>query len=126
MTGVQTCALPISCRDRHDVTRGTERYDVVFDTVGNLSVATGRRLLTGDGVLLLAVGSLGDAVRAVRGNVAAGAAPERRADFELLLGLAEAGELTVVIDQVYDLADVAEAYARVDTGHKVGNVILHP
>lgn len=111
---------------RHDVSRGTERYDVVLDTVGNLSVASGRRLLTGDGVLLLAVGSLGDAVRAVRGDVVAGTAPERRADFEFLLGLVEAGELTVVIDRVFDLVDVAEAYARVDTGHKVGNVILHP
>lgn len=110
---------------RRDVTRTAERYDVVLDTVGTLSIAAGRRLLTPSGRLLLAVGSLGDTVRA-RGNVVAGVAPERPADYELLLGLVEAGELTVVVDQVHDLADAAEAHARVDTGHKVGNVLLHP
>lgn len=110
---------------REDVTQGAERYDVVFDTVGAVSIASGRRLLTGDGVLLLAVGGLGTAVRA-RGNVVAGVSAERREDFEFLLGLVEVGELTVVIDQVHDLADAAAAHARVDTGHKVGNVLLHP
>ncbi|WP_053207800.1 NAD(P)-dependent alcohol dehydrogenase [Jiangella muralis] len=110
---------------REDVRQGAERYDVVFDTVGALSIASGRRLLTADGVLLLAVGSLGDAIRA-RGNVAAGVSTERREDFEFLLGLVAAGELTVVVDRVYDLADAAEAHARVDTGHKVGNILLHP
>ncbi|TDC49186.1 NAD(P)-dependent alcohol dehydrogenase [Jiangella ureilytica] len=110
---------------RHDVTRTTERYDIVLDTVGNLSIKAGRPLLTPSGRLLLAVGSLGDTVRA-RGNVAAGVAPERRADYELLLGLVADGALTVVVDEAYDLAGIAEAYARVDTGHKVGNVLLHP
>ncbi|PZF83458.1 NAD(P)-dependent alcohol dehydrogenase [Jiangella anatolica] len=110
---------------RDDVTRLAERYDVVLDTVGNLSIEAGRRLLTPSGRLLLAVGSLGDTVRA-RGNVAAGVAPERRADYEFLLGLVASGELTVVVDRVYDLADAAAAHARVDTGHKVGNVLLHP
>ncbi|MBB5788229.1 NAD(P)-dependent alcohol dehydrogenase [Jiangella mangrovi] len=110
---------------RHDVTRTAERYDLVLDTVGNLSIKVGRPLLTPSGRLLLAVGSFGDTLRA-RGNVVAGVAPERRADYEFLLGLVAAGELTVVVDQVYDLADAAEAHARVDTGHKVGNVLLHP
>lgn len=110
---------------RHDVTRTAERYAVVLDTVGNLSIKAGRPLLTPSGRLLLAVGGLGDTVRA-RGNVVAGVAPERRADYEFLLGLVESGALTVVVDGVYDLADAAEAHARVDTGHKVGNVILHP
>ncbi|SEF08325.1 NAD(P)-dependent alcohol dehydrogenase [Jiangella alba] len=110
---------------RDDVTQGSERYDVVFDTVGALSIASGRRLLADDGMLLLAVGTLGDSIRA-RGNVVAGVSAERREDFEFLLGLVAAGELDVVVDQVYDLADAAEAHARVDTGHKVGNVLLHP
>lgn len=112
---------------REDVTRSGERYDVVLDTVGALSIAEGRRLLTDDGVLLVAVAGLGETLRAAgRGNVAAGTSGERREDFEFLLGLVAAGELTVVIDQVHDLADAAKAHTRVDSGHKVGNIVLHP
>lgn len=102
-----------------------DRFDVVLDTVGNLSIASGRRLLTEHGVLLLAVAGLGDNLRA-RGNVVAGVAPERAADFDHLLRLVADDTLTVVIDQAYDLADIVEAHRRVDSGHKVGNVLVNP
>jgi NADPH:quinone reductase-like Zn-dependent oxidoreductase len=82
-------------------------------------------LLSEGGVLLLAVATLGEQIRA-RGNVKAGSAPERLADFDFLLGLAADGELTVVIDSRYQLDDIAAAYRRVDSGHKVGNVLLRP
>lgn len=102
-----------------------ERFDVVLDAVGNLSVETGRKLLRPQGRLLLAVASLGATLR-VRGNVASGSAPERPEDFELLLQLVAAGDLTVVIDGAFALDDIAEAHRRVDGGHKVGNVLVHP
>ena len=108
-----------------DLTTVTDRFDVVLDTVGNLSPSSGRRLLTDDGVLLLAVAGLWDTVRA-RGDVKAGSAPERAEDFELLLGMAARGELAVVIDQVDDLDGIVTAYRRVDSGRKVGNVIVRP
>ncbi|MCB5168330.1 NAD(P)-dependent alcohol dehydrogenase [Streptomyces bambusae] len=110
---------------RDDLSGITERFDVVFDVVGNLSIAAGRRLLNPGGVLLLAVAGLADTVRA-RGNVVAGPAPERPEDFAHLLQLAAEGTLTVVIDRTYDLADTAAAHHHVDTGRKTGNVILRP
>lgn len=110
---------------RHDPHTGTDRYDIVLDTVGNLSIATGRRLLTDDGVLLLAVGTLSENVRA-RGNIRTGTAPERPADFDHLLDLVASGNLEVVIDRAYDLADAAQAHAHVDTGHKIGNIVIRP
>ncbi|HWM06439.1 MAG TPA: NAD(P)-dependent alcohol dehydrogenase, partial [Actinophytocola sp.] len=70
-----------------ELARTTDRFDVVLDTVGNLSIASGRRLLTVGGVLLLAVGGLAEIVRA-RGDVVAATAPERVEDFEYLLALA--------------------------------------
>ncbi|MEV6816947.1 NAD(P)-dependent alcohol dehydrogenase [Micromonospora sp. NPDC051296] len=103
----------------------TERFDVVLDAVGNLSIASGRRLLSTPGVLLLVVASLGETIQA-RGNVVAGATPERVADFDFLLDLAARGEITVVLDQIHDLHDIADAHRRVDTGHKVGNVVVRP
>lgn len=108
-----------------DLATITDRFDVVFDTVGNLTIASGRRLLAPGGTLALAVAGLGETLRA-RGNVAAGPAPERAADFEYLLGLVADGTLTVVHDQQYALADIVEAYRRVDSGRKRGNIIVHP
>jgi NADPH:quinone reductase-like Zn-dependent oxidoreductase len=110
---------------REDLASVAERFDLVLDTVGNVSVDAGRRLLTGQGVLLLAVADLFQTLRA-RGNVAAGVAPERVADFELLLGLVADGAIAVVLDRAFDLADIADAHRRVDTGHKVGNVVVRP
>ena len=108
-----------------DVTATVERFDVVFDTVGNLSIRSGRALLRRGGRLLLAVAGLGDTVRA-RGDVVAGSSPERADDFATLLGLVADGTMTVVLDHVDALDDIVEAYRRVDTGHKVGNVVVRP
>jgi NADPH:quinone reductase-like Zn-dependent oxidoreductase len=110
---------------RTDLATIDQRFDVVLDTVGNLSITSGRSLLRDRGVLLLAVATLGEQIRA-RGNVKAGSAPERVADFELLLGLASTGALKVVVDAVYPLDEIADAYRRVDSGHKVGSVLVHP
>lgn len=108
-----------------DVASVTDRFDVVLDTVGNLSIDGGRRLLTEGGTLLLAVATLAENLRA-RGNVVAGTAPERAEHFAHLLQLVSDGHLSVVIDDIYDLDDIADAYRRIDTGRKVGNLLVHP
>ncbi|MBD5788326.1 NAD(P)-dependent alcohol dehydrogenase [Cellulosimicrobium terreum] len=101
------------------------RYDVVLDAVGALSPATGRRLLAPDGVLLLVAADLGQTL-ASRGAVRSGPVPERADDIALLLGLVAAGSLTPVVESVHDLDGIRDAHARVDSGHKVGNVVVHP
>jgi NADPH:quinone reductase-like Zn-dependent oxidoreductase len=103
----------------------TERFDVVLDTVGNLTTASGKRLLNPGGVLLLAVADLWQTISA-RGNVKAGPAPERAEDAALLLRLVADGTLRVVIDHAYDLDEIVAAHERVDSGHKVGNVVVRP
>ena len=108
-----------------DVTALGERFDVVLDAVGTLTRASGRALLNDGGVLVLAAASLGDTVRA-RGDVVAGSAPERTEDFALLLDLVAQGQLTVVIDEVLPLDRIADAYRLVDSGRKVGNVLVRP
>ena len=102
-----------------------ERFDVVFDTVGALSPATGRPLLSAGGRLLLAAASLGEIVTA-RGPVKTGTAPQRTEDFDTLLGLVGSGALHVVIDGALPLDRLAEAHARVDSGRKIGNLVLRP
>ncbi len=110
---------------KDDLAASDARFDAVLDCVGNLTIDSGRRLLAERGVLLLAVASLWDNIRA-RGNVVAGSAPERVSDIELLLDLVASGDLLVVHDSGYDLDHIVDAYHLVDSGHKRGNVIVHP
>lgn len=108
-----------------DLSSSAGRYDVVLDTVGNLTIDSGRRLLAPGGRLLLPVATLGQALRA-RGDVAAGSSRERADDVAHLLRLVDDGQLRVVLDQVVGLDDIADVHRRVDSGRKVGNAIVCP
>jgi NADPH:quinone reductase-like Zn-dependent oxidoreductase len=110
---------------RTPLTSVQERYDVVLDTVGNVTTPAGRALLAPGGTLLLAVADLGQTLRA-RGDVRAGVAPERPEDFTTLLDLVASGELRVVVDRTLPLAEVIEAHRVVDSGRKVGNIVVLP
>lgn len=102
-----------------------ERFDVVFDAVGNLSRSQGLRLLNPGGALILVAAGLWDTIRA-RGRVLAGSAPERSEDFALLLDLVARGELDPLVETVGGLDALPEAHRRIDTGRKVGNLVILP
>jgi NADPH:quinone reductase-like Zn-dependent oxidoreductase len=102
-----------------------ERFDVVFDTVGNVSAASGRPLLTDRGVLLLAVAGLGEMLTA-RGPVKAGMASESRELIATVLQLAAEGTLDPVIESTHPLAEIVDVYRRIDSGRKVGNIVVRP
>lgn len=102
-----------------------ERYDVVLDTVGNVTTPLGRSLLAPGGVLLLAVADLGQTVRA-RGDVVAGPAQERPEDFATLLDLLATGGLRAMVERTFPLDDIVDAHRLVDSGRKVGNVVVLP
>ena len=95
------------------------------DAVGNLDRRTGRRLLAPQGVLLLAVAGLADTVLS-RGSVRTGPIAEDAADFAWLLERVAAGELRAVVDRTLPLSEVVEAHRIVDSGRKVGNLVLVP
>ena len=59
-----------------------------------------------------------------RRRVITGTAAESPDDMRELLGLVETGQLEVVIDEAFTLDDIVAAHSRVDTGHKIGNVII--
>jgi NADPH:quinone reductase-like Zn-dependent oxidoreductase len=99
------------------------RFDVVLDTVGNIDRRAGTRLLTGDGLLLLTVASLGETIRP-GGRVRSGTSPEKPSDFEYLLDLVEAGHLDPVVEALDGLESIPEAYRRIDSGRKVGNLVI--
>lgn len=113
-----------------DFTAETGPYDAIFDPVGNAPFARSRSALKPGGRLLAVLGGLGDMLLApwhtmtTPYEVHAGPAPEKAEDLAHLAALAEAGQFRPVIDSVYPLDRAAEAHARVETGHKRGNVVL--
>jgi NADPH2:quinone reductase len=114
---------------RTDFTRGGERYDIIFDTVGKSSYGRCRRSLTERGRYVSTVG-LDNAVLAlvtpVTGGrrVVTGMSVRKDKALPFLRDLIEAGQLRIVIDRRYALADIVEAHRYVDTGHKRGNVAV--
>ena len=113
-----------------DFTRTGERYDIIFDAVGNCAFDQCKPVLAPGGRLLLVVGSLGQMIGAMvwssRGGrkVLSGVASVRTADLLFLRTLAEAGAFKPVIDRTYPFARIVDAHAYVDTGHKRGNVVI--
>jgi NADPH:quinone reductase-like Zn-dependent oxidoreductase len=57
-------------------------------------------------------------------RVKGGTAPEKKADLELLMSLAQAGHLSPVIDRCYPLHEIVAAHRHVDSGRKVGSVVV--
>ncbi len=101
------------------------QFDLVVDTVGVLTGRSGHELLAPGGQVLLIAADLFETVRA-RGPVKAGVAAERPADMTALLGLVGDGSLKVVIDEIFPLEQIVEAHRRVDSGRKVGNILVRP
>ncbi|WP_425843459.1 NAD(P)-dependent alcohol dehydrogenase [Agrococcus sp. TSP3-2-1] len=100
-------------------------FDVVVDTVGAVSTPAGRALLSDDGSLVLVLASLWQVITA-RGRVKAGVSGSRPEHMARLLALVASGELHPVIQESMPLDEIARAYAIVDSGRKVGNVVVRP
>lgn len=113
-----------------DFTRNGERYDIIFDAVGNCSFARCKTALAPGGRLLLVVGTLGQMIGAMVWSsragrkVLSGVASVRAANLDFLRALAESGAYQPFIDRTYPFARIADAHAYVDTGRKRGNVVV--
>jgi NADPH:quinone reductase-like Zn-dependent oxidoreductase len=117
-----------------DPTRIGERFDFVFDAVGKASYFRYRRLLKPQGVFMAT--DVGPGLQnlplmlwsAIRGsNRVVVPIPERgsgRAFVDFLRGRIEAGQFRAVIDRRYPLDAIADAYRYVETGQKVGIVVI--
>lgn len=115
--------------DREDFTRNGKTYDFIMDNHGNAPFARVKGSLKPDGKLLMVIfEKLSSFVSAKRnkqvieiGQDDDGWSSETYAH---LLDLVARGILRPVIDTVLPFEQVAEAHRRVDTGHKVGSVVV--
>ena len=115
---------------REDYTESGETYDVIFDVIGKSSFSGCIRCLNAGGVYLLGNPGMSQRIRGSwrsgrRGRkVVAGMSSYETEDLIPLKELIEAGKIRSVIDRRYTLEQMAEAHMYVDTGQKIGNVVV--
>lgn len=125
---------------RDDFTTGRDRYDLVFDLVGNRSLTELRRVLSPTGALVLSGGGVfeGGSVFGPMGLILKGqllsrfsgrrihvlTAEPRRENLATLRELAENGGVTPVVERTYPLAEAARALRYVEEEHARAKVVL--
>jgi NADPH:quinone reductase-like Zn-dependent oxidoreductase len=128
---------------KEDFTKGDRRYDVIFDNVGNHSFSARRRVLTPNGICVLAgVGGAGAKGGEVIGRIAGTfTAPglssfvdqkfvqyvtkTSKQDLIMLGDLIQVGKLRPVIERTYNLDDAPEALRHLDEGHARGKIVIN-
>ncbi|HKO54244.1 MAG TPA: NAD(P)-dependent alcohol dehydrogenase [Thermoanaerobaculia bacterium] len=122
---------------QEDFTRGPEKYDLIFDCIGNHPVRECRRVSSA-GAVYMAVGAkpgrwiapiprmLGAALlsRFVRPRVSLVLARRSREDLKTLCDLVREGKVTPVIDSRYRLSETSEAIRYLLQGHARGKVVI--
>jgi NADPH:quinone reductase-like Zn-dependent oxidoreductase len=119
--------------NREDFTQLEEQFDIVFDAVGKSSFGRCKPLLKEKGIymstelgkrsenIFLAIAS-----RFRKGKKVLFPIPLiKREDVVFLKELAEAGKFKPLIDRKYPLDQIIEAYRYVETGQKIGNVVIN-
>ena len=116
-----------------DFTKDAERYHVVFDAVGKSSFGRCKRLLLPGGVYLSSdLGPLSqNPLLALVTPLFGGRKvffpiprPHGRREMIYVKQLIESGAFRPLIDRRYPLDEIVDAYRYVETGQKVGNVVI--
>lgn len=115
---------------REDFASRGQRYDVILDAVGNAPFARCRGALNRGGRLLAVVAGMPTMLLApwvsltTDKRLIVGSAPESADDLRELGRLAAEGSFRPLIGERFPLERIVEAHRRVDSGHKLGNVVL--
>jgi NADPH:quinone reductase-like Zn-dependent oxidoreductase len=110
---------------KEDFTNNGETYDIILDTVGNLSLSSCKDSLKKQGKLILINAGLFDNLMSIgNSRVICGVAGEKKEDLIFLKELVERGDMKPVIDRIYPLEQIVDAHRYVDKGHKKGNVAI--
>jgi NADPH:quinone reductase-like Zn-dependent oxidoreductase len=116
-----------------DFTQINQQFDVVFDAVGKSSFGKCKRILKPKGIYMsteLGKGGQNPFLALLSplwgGKKVLFPLPTiSNEDLEYLKNLAEIGAFKPFIDRTYSLEQIVEATYYVETGQKIGNVILH-
>jgi len=115
---------------KEDFTKSGETYDVIFDTVGRISLSRCKSSLKQRGIYVSAGMPMSHIVRGLwlsmtsSKKLIGGVSFPKPEGLVFLKELVEAGQLRPVIDRRYPLEQIAEAHRYVEKGHKKGNVVI--
>ena len=126
---------------KEDFTKGNQRYDLIYDLVGNHSFSERRRILNPNGICVMAglggagwhegfasrlLGELNGYLRSrfTRQKFIAYIAQFNKADMLILADLMQSGKVTPVIDRTFKFSETADALRYLETGHARGKVVV--
>src|SRR5438128_569430 len=121
---------------QEDFTKNGQRYDLIFDAVGNRSVSDCKRALSPNGICavagfttlshlfqVLVLGSWVSRTGSKKIGLMKTANPNKK-DLLFIKELLEAGKVVPVIDRTYPLSEVPEAIRYLEAGHAKGKVVI--
>ena len=127
---------------KEDFTKGAQRYDVIYDLVGNHSFSDRRRVLQPNGICVLAGvggsgsndGQMGSRLLGMLCALAGSPFVSQRfvfyiaqinkPDLQLLSDLMQSGKITPVIDRQYKVDETVEAVRYLEQGRARGKVVI--
>lgn len=126
---------------KEDFTKADQRYDMIYDLVGNHSFSERRRILTPNGICVLAgIGGAG-VHPGTWGRIAGNfwnaflsnftnqkfvfyIAKLTKDDLKVLRELMESGKVSPVMDRTYKMSDTQAAVRYLEEGHARGKVVI--
>src|SRR5438067_11519696 len=126
---------------KEDFTKSDQRYDLIYDLIGNHSFSERRRILNPNGICVMAgiggagwhdgfakrlAGELDSYLRSrfVTQKFISYIAQFNKKDMMVLADLMQSGKVTPLIDRTYKLSDVPEALRYLEQGHARGKVVI--
>ena len=126
---------------KEDFTKTDQRYDLIYDLVGNHSFSERRRILNPNGICVMAGiggagwhdGFAGRLLGELNAYVGSWFVSQKfmtflarlnKEDLAILGDLMREGKMTPVIDKTYKLNDVRAALTYLETGHARGKVVV--
>jgi NADPH:quinone reductase-like Zn-dependent oxidoreductase len=120
---------------REDFTRSPQRYDLILAVNGYHSLLAYQRALSPQGIYVCAGGSLFQFVQAMllgsllsknsgKKLTSMGISQVKKEDLVFLARLLEEGKIAPVIDRIYPLSEIVEAFRYVEDTHAQGKVVI--
>jgi NADPH:quinone reductase-like Zn-dependent oxidoreductase len=123
---------------RQDFTKSGHSYELILDAVGNRPLSAMKRILSSDGVLVMAGGQagqwmIGPVMRAIQASLLSRFGSQKlvgllarssKEDLIIMHDLMATGKVTPVIDRRYKLNEVPEAIRYLEEGHARGKVVI--
>ena len=123
---------------QEEFTKRGQRYDLMFDCVGNHSLSACRRVLKPQGRLIMvgdrsSRGMMGLLARLITALVMSRFVSQKlvtflarpnQEDLIIMHNLLKAGKVTPVIDRCYRLSEVPEALRSLEAGHAQGKIVI--